>query len=67
MIIQGCEVKIHVDKENSRITLNFHANVNNREIKPPHKTPIPALVHSLMDALMSSEMGRRVTSGRMSG
>lgn len=56
-----------MDKENSHLTPEFHANVNNTGIKPPDKIPSPALVHFLMDALMSSEMGRRVTNGRMSG
>lgn len=66
LIIYGSEVKIHMDKENSRITQEFYADVNKKGIKPLEK--ISARVHSSsMDVLMNSEMGRKVTSGRMSG
>lgn len=62
MIIHGSEVKIHMDKENSRITQKFHAD-GNKGIKPRDKIPISVLVQSVMDVLMSSKMGRRVTGG----
>lgn len=55
-----------MDKENSHITQEFYADVNKKGIKPLEK--ISAHVHSSsMDVLMNSEMGRKVTSGRMSG
>lgn len=54
-----------MDKENSRITQEFYADVNKKGIKPLEK--ISALVHSSsIDVFMSSEMSRRVTSGRIS-
>lgn len=59
LIIHGCEVKIHMDRENLRVTPKFHADVNNKGIKPQNSHPCPGSLNGHVNEQWNGQKGHK--------